>query len=119
MPPVLGLCDRVKMPHPESPETPPAVLNEKTAFSWPVAVVLAAVLLGAGGGIARLERIQADHDLLRARVDLLEHQQGADRGQLQAQGATLAQVKEILVDLRADVREALRSGGVRPATHRE
>lgn len=102
-----------------SQETPPASLTDKTTFSWPVAVVLAAVLLAAGGGFARLDRIQADHDLLRARVDLLEHQQGADRGQLQAQGATLAQVKEILVDLRADVREALRSGGVRPATHRE
>lgn len=104
------------MATPESPGTQPVTLNEKTAFSWPVAVVLAAVLLGAGGGIARLERMQADHDLLRARVDLLEHQQGADRGQLQAQGATLSQVREILLELKADVRDALR-GTVRPAAY--
>lgn len=107
------------MPHPESEHTPSVVVNEKTAFSWPVVVAVLTAAIFVGGAMVRVEGIQRDHDLLRARVDLLEHQQGADRGQLQAQGATLAQVKEILVDLRADVREALRSGGVRPATHRE
>lgn len=104
------------MPH--AHEQASAVVNEKTAFSWPVVVVLGGCLIAAGGGVVRVERIQSDADLLRSRVDLLEHQQSADRGQLNAQGATLTEMKAILVDLRTDVREALR-GGVRPAVRRE
>lgn len=95
-----------------SPEAPAAVISEKTSFSWPVVVVMCGSLIGVGGGIVRVEALQRDADILRARVDVLEHQQGADRGQLHAQGATLTEVRAILVDLRSDVREALR-GGVR------
>ena len=80
------------------------------------ALVVCAVV--AGGGKMHLETIQRDHDLLRARVDLLEHQQGADRSQLHAQGATLTEVKAVLTGLRDDIRDALRRG-IRPASHAE
>jgi outer membrane murein-binding lipoprotein Lpp len=102
------------MSRPESETTQALILNEKTAFSWPVAVVVAVCLLATGGGMARMELLQRDLDLMRAKVELLEHQQGADRGQLHEQRATLAQVLSTLLELKGDVREALR-GGVRPA----
>jgi outer membrane murein-binding lipoprotein Lpp len=95
-----------------------SVVSEKTTFSWPVVVVLSGCLLAVGGGMVRVEAIQRDADLLRARVDLLEHQQGADRGQLHTQGATLNEVKTLLMELRVDVRDALRTV-VRTADHRE
>jgi hypothetical protein len=102
-----------------SPTEPSASLvNEKTAFSWPVVVVLGGCLVAVGGGMVRVEGLQRDLDLLRTQVGILEHQQNADRGRIHEQGATLTEVKSILVDLRSDVREALR-GGVRPATRRE
>jgi hypothetical protein len=100
-----------------SSEPSPVVVSDKTAFSWPVVVVLCASLLAVGGGMARVEGLRNDLDLLRARVDLLEHQQSADRGQLNAQGATLTEMKAILVELRTDVREALR-GGFKPAAYK-
>jgi hypothetical protein len=51
-------------------------------------------------------------------VELLKHQQSADRGQLQVQGATLSRVEGLLVEVRSDVRKAL-EGVVRPATYRK
>jgi len=99
-------------------EPTPALLNEKTAFTWPVVASLITCAVLVGGGMMQVEGLRRDHDLLRARVDLLEHQQSADRGQLHAQGATLVQVKEILLELKGDVRDALR-GGVRSASHQQ
>lgn len=99
-----------------SEQTPQVIVNEKTAFGWPVAVVGAACLLAIGGGIARVEGISRDQELLRTRVDQLEYQQNADRGRLHEQGATLTEVKAILVDLRGDIREALRNN-VHPASY--
>ena len=94
------------------------MFNEKTAFSWPVVGSIVACAVVLGGGKMHLDTLQRDHDLLRARVDLLEHQQGADRSQLHAQGATLAEVKTVLHGLRDDIRDALRRG-IRPVSESE
>jgi hypothetical protein len=85
-----------------------SVVNEKTAFSWPVMVTIGACLVAVGGGMVRVEAIQRDADILRGRVDLLEHQQSADRGQLNAQVATLGEVKALVLDVRTELRDITR-----------
>jgi outer membrane murein-binding lipoprotein Lpp len=90
------------------PSAQASLVSEKTAFSWPVVVVLSTCLLVVGGLIAKIENIGKDADMLRARVDLLDHQQSADRGQLNAQAATLGELKALVIEVRTDVRELSR-----------
>jgi hypothetical protein len=96
-------------------EPTPSVVNEKTSFGWPVLVTISACLVAAGGGMVRVNQLERDGDVTRARVDLLERQQNADRSRLDVQAATLGEVRALVLEVRTDVREVLRSQPIQSA----
>ena len=65
--------------------------------------------------MVRMEQLQRDLETIRAQVSVLERQQGADRSRLDVQAATLGEVRALVIEVRTDVREVLRSQPIQPA----
>jgi outer membrane murein-binding lipoprotein Lpp len=103
-------------PGPPVPTRHVVAINDETTFSWKVLASVLGVAVLAGGLFMKTEFMRRDIDqgridnsALRSEVDALKAQAAVDRGRLDVQAATLGEVRAVVLEVRSDVREVLRS----------